>query len=234
MANIRKTVLFPVPTEWLGQEQDPEEAGMVVYNGPRYLTTRWRTDLGFPECEVVMGPDDSALQTPTPVNCVDIVLDAEEYPLHAAALWGWEDVAEQYEVECGPADEPNPTICDPYHFSEAFNLRSFYYDVETETWSQPEFSSDDPHSDDHCSECGDTVCFGWHWVRKTRDAMLAASDSRIAPDMSDAAKQPWLDYRQKLRDLPDAWAGVGTATHLIVWPLDPDQIAAGLQVGERP
>ena len=36
-------------------------------------------------------------------------------------------------------------------------------------------------------------------------------------------KDKWKSYRQKLRDIPTDWAGIGTATYLIVWPCDPDE-----------
>ena len=52
--------------------------------------------------------------------------------------------------------------------------------------------------------------------------MLIGSDGRIPEDAPESMKTRWKEYRQKLRDLPTAWAGVGTATHLIVWPRDPD------------
>ena len=34
MANITKTFLFPVPTEWMGQDQDDDNVGIATYNGP--------------------------------------------------------------------------------------------------------------------------------------------------------------------------------------------------------
>ena len=32
--NITKTFLFPVPTEWMGQDQDDDNVGIATYNGP--------------------------------------------------------------------------------------------------------------------------------------------------------------------------------------------------------
>ena len=54
--------------------------------------------------------------------------------------------------------------------------------------------------------------------------MLDACDGRVAAtDTPSALKKPWEIYRQRLRDLPNDWAGIGTATHLIAWPKDPDE-----------
>tara|TARA_B100001113_G_C20754172_1_gene467948 strand:- start:356 stop:592 length:237 start_codon:yes stop_codon:yes gene_type:complete len=51
------------------------------------------------------------------------------------------------------------------------------------------------------------------------------SDSRIPEDAPESFKTAWKDYRTKLRNIPADWAGIGTATHLIVWPRDPDIVA---------
>ena len=38
MANITKTVLFPVPTVWMGQAQDTTRTGICTYVGPQNIT----------------------------------------------------------------------------------------------------------------------------------------------------------------------------------------------------
>ena len=61
--------------------------------------------------------------------------------------------------------------------------------------------------------------------------MLTACDNRVPADASNTAfAQTWKDYRQKLRDLPADWVGVGTATHLIVWPRDPDMVVKDAEI----
>lgn len=61
----------------------------------------------------------------------------------------------------------------------------------------------------------------WDEVRTLRNNMLTGSDGRVADDMPDSVKQPWIDYRAKLRDLPTNWAGVDP--HKIIWPVGPDE-----------
>ena len=57
-----------------------------------------------------------------------------------------------------------------------------------------------------------------------RNNKLKQSDNRIAVDLPDGPyKTAWKNYRQKLRDLPLDWAGVGTATHLVAFPMDPEE-----------
>ena len=62
----------------------------------------------------------------------------------------------------------------------------------------------------------------WASVRLRRDMLLAESDIAIPPDDAPAAlRAEWVAYRQKLRDMPADWAGVGTSTYLVVYPFDP-------------
>lgn len=55
-----------------------------------------------------------------------------------------------------------------------------------------------------------TAQVSWTEILEARNAMLESSDYRIADDMPDSIKQPWIDYRQALRDLPTQWQGVDT------------------------
>ena len=59
-------------------------------------------------------------------------------------------------------------------------------------------------------------------MRETRNNLLTQSDDKIPADAPSTFSSPWKDYRQKLRDLPTTWAGVGTETYKIVWPHEPD------------
>ena len=36
-AQVNKTFIFPVPTDWLGQEQDDANVGVATYIGPKNL-----------------------------------------------------------------------------------------------------------------------------------------------------------------------------------------------------
>ena len=41
-------------------------------------------------------------------------------------------------------------------------------------------------------------------MREKRNKLLAETDFRVLPDY-DTDKDLWIDYRQKLRDLPSIW-----------------------------
>ena len=112
---------------------------------------------------------------------------------------------------------------------EVYDMRSFYWDPALNSnaggWSTPKFSTAAPSPEED-----DDNSFGWDNVREVRNRMLSSSDSRIAEDAPDSFKQAWKDYRTKLRNLPQDWVGVGSATHLIVWPMDPEETANPLHV----
>ena len=232
-SKIKKTVIHPCPTVWMGQEQSDTKAGIATYHGPTKLLTWWYKDQAAQGKFLVdvMPTDSKEAECPTQADCVAVELDPEKYPLHALCFWGCKYAPQHIEVVCGPSSDPNPTIADPNHFTEVFDLHSFYYDTSTNQWSTPAFSFDEVQDDGS----GEGANFGWNSIRTTRNNKLSSSDQKVsASDVPDSVKQPWLDYRKKLRDLPADWAGVGTATHLIVWPMEPDLVAAGCTiVGDR-
>lgn len=62
----------------------------------------------------------------------------------------------------------------------------------------------------------------WAKIRRDRDLKLTMSDWSQMPDspLSSESKEAWRVYRQALRDLPAANAGV-TVRDLIIWPEEP-------------
>lgn len=209
---ITRTVLFPVPTEYQGDEQDDFEVGIATYVGPRYLRTRWMINDPDPQpwAHGIWDSEDPSGLMPCPIDCVEVILDAEEYPLHALMLYGAEYAGEIITVSVGPETDPDAEIMDPLSLTEAIEPRSCGYDVNTHTWKEPQFKQYCPAQ------------YDWDLVRETRNKMLEASDAALgAPDLPDSIVQPWVAYRQKLRDMPADWAGVGTSTYLIQWPFDP-------------
>jgi hypothetical protein len=51
-----------------------------------------------------------------------------------------------------------------------------------------------------------TTPITWDDIKTARNKMLTASDARVKFDIPDAIKQPWIEYRQLLRDMPTVWA----------------------------
>tara|TARA_E500000331_G_scaffold259044_1_gene249907 strand:- start:3969 stop:4718 length:750 start_codon:yes stop_codon:yes gene_type:complete len=226
MANITKTFLYPVPTVWMGQDQDDLQVGVATYNGPKDLKVFMELDDNGDKTDIIhdtMDPNGQDYPPVVPANMYIVDLDASKYPNVAAAMFGGISGPNWIEVAVGPSSDPNPLIQDPSHFHEVYDLTSFGWDPALNSgaggWRTPKFSYVNTEEADKGSY---DYSFGWDWVRYNRNRMLIGSDGRIPEDAPESMKTRWKEYRQKLRDLPTAWAGVGTATHLIVWPRDPD------------
>lgn len=231
MSHISKTILYPIPTEWRGDDQDDDAVGIITYRGPAKLLVWFRLDENGVRtneiCDIHDADDPCLVGRPRPLDIVEVELDAEQYPLNAAGLKNdCIDPSRCIPVEVGPEDRFEPaTLRDPCHLTEAYDMGSFgTYDDETGTWVKPRFKPYDPED----------RSFGWDWVRAERDHLLKSSDSKIAPDAPESVTAPWKKYRQELRDLPAAWAGVGTETRLIMWPLDPDERQHALEEPDNP
>lgn len=242
MAQITKTIIFPVPTVWMGQDQDDTNVGIETYTGPDKIFIDY-----YKEAAGVGGTFDQASNASrnifqtwdadqpdypshfVPQDCVRVELDATKFPLHAAAIWGGIAPPNVIEIQAGPAADDNPFIMDPHSMCETYDMRSFYWDKTQNSgaggWSTPKFSHVlNDGSDPYDTESDDGSFMSWECIRDERNRLLQACDNRIAADLPDGAyKTAWKNYRQKLRDLPNDWAGIGTATHLIAWPKDPDE-----------
>ena len=86
------------------------------------------------------------------------------------------------------------------------------YDVDKEEWKTPEYH---------------TAPTDWDSLIDIRNNMLVASDSKIAPDMPDAVKAPWIAYRTALRDIPATYKkgeSDEVAPWKVTWPLAPDTV----------
>lgn len=234
---IDKTVLYPVPETYLGTVQDEFDVGIATYHGPRYLRTRWQLpdENGVIHTQGSHGVwdwEDPSGFFPCPVDCVEVKLDAEQHPIHAIMLWGQAYPGEICHIECGTTDTPPTQMMDPLTITEALDPSSCKYDPTTAQWVGPEFRRDafDPRDPD-----AEGARFSWKIVRDTRNYLLAQSDHRVSMvDIPDSVKQPWIEYRQKLRDLPEDWVDVGNATYLIQWPMEPDVASRGVIYGARP
>lgn len=59
----------------------------------------------------------------------------------------------------------------------------------------------------------------WDNIIDARNGALTATDGKISPDQPDPIKQPWITYRQALRDLP-ATFGYGTDNEIEAWKVN--------------
>ena len=227
MAQITKTIVFPVPTEYYGDTQDTNRSGICTYTGPDRITF-WYTNVGTEESpdwvQEHCFPTDTPEDRDPPADSRVVELNADTHPLNAVALWGGIAGPDLIETPAGPVSEPNPILPDYLHFHEVYDMESFDYDFATSLWKTGRFSGEHTET---TSTHGDGVqrTHGWDWVRTQRNQLLTASDSMVPADAPEAYASEWRTYRQKLRDLPSTWSGVGNNTYLIVWPREPGDVA---------
>ena len=83
-------------------------------------------------------------------------------------------------------------------------MDNLVYDNATSTWDKG--AMDSPH-------------VVWEDIINARNGALTATDGKISPDMPTAIKQPWIDYRAALRNLP-ATFGYGTDNETEAWKVN--------------
>ena len=216
---ITKEVTYAIPDKWQTTETTLGKTSTQTYTGPASVTALYNTS----EERVVYAFDSTKNDSrPTPLDIVHVEIDctaSDENCIRCGLIWGGFEAPDHFEVEVGPAERMNPTVSDPTHPSEVFDLRSVTeYDPDAGNWGELRFAV--PEDDDPTME----------EIRAARNAMLSNCDSKISEDMPDAIKQEWLDYRQALRDIPTDFDGV--PIHLIVFPKAPDEDNTNSEIGD--
>ncbi len=67
---------------------------------------------------------------------------------------------------------------------------------------------------DAAQESADALSNSWASIRTKRNSLISATDWRVLPDQT--VSQPWMDYRQALRDVTN----VATPED-VIWPTEP-------------
>jgi len=63
----------------------------------------------------------------------------------------------------------------------------------------------------------------WDYIRRKRAMELKNSDMNVGGDIPMSVQQPWLEYRQLLRDLPEKLKDIPPAIVLRMFPPHPDE-----------
>ena len=203
MANITKTLTYSIPDEMFSTETTLGKTSTQVYDGPDHIIMWVNKDTGY--LEETHGPDEEP-DSPLPLHLRREILraDTTENTIKIGLLWGGLETPKVYEVAVGPEDQPNAITPDPSHIAEVYDQIALYpdYKAPLQFLTQKRDRS-------------------WEFFRQERDHRLYMSDSKLAEDMPEGLKQQWREYRQKLRNLPEDWAGVPGI--FIRFPLAPDE-----------
>jgi hypothetical protein len=203
MANIKKTITYSIPDELYSTETKLGKKATMVFDGPSEIIMWVVKETG--SLEQTHSPEEEP-DSPLALHLRREVLraDSDENIIKIALLWGGIEAPKVYEVNVGPADQPNAILPDPTHLAEVYDEYSLYDDYK-KPLKFIEFDRDR----------------SWDFLRTERDHRLYMSDGKIAEDMPDSLKQKWKDYRSKLRSMPEDWAGIHG--NLVRFPLAPDE-----------
>ena len=204
---VDHVITYPIPDKLFTTDTSLGKTSTQRYQGPDTLILYIDTNTG--EVFESWWPDEEPYERPRAPEIERVVFKAEtdtDYVKFCMLKAGPDELGEVkiYEVQVGPNDQANTTLADPT------DIRIVYQERECEmNWeADPVFKVYDRNRDDD-------------WLRDMRNAMLEASDVKVAPDMPDEIRNKWLTYRQQLRDLPVDWADC--PNWLIKFPVAPDE-----------
>ena len=208
---IEKSFTYKIPDEWRGTTFDQGKTGTFTYKGPRFLTLEISLETGREtgwclwedrDLERPCGLDKTRITVDCSLNDENALLceiandcgDPEQVKFRTERSWSI-----QWEAPEGYTHLWQPDEVEPRDIYDEFNI---VYDFETGKFTLPlkTFAAE-----------GMTTDLSWDDVRMVRNKMLAGADGKISEDMPQHMKDAWMEYRQKLRDLPTVLA------HLPPW-----------------
>jgi len=199
-----KILTYPIPDTLYGTSSELNKTSTQEYIGPEKLILYLDDETG--RIMETWAPEDEPPIEALAVNLerVEFIPETDEDYIKIMILHShW--VPKEYEVAIGPEEDPNTIVSDPTDIIMVFDEISIVEDY-TAPLKFLEYVKE--QSDD--------------FIRERRNELLSESDGKISEDMPAELKQKWLDYRQKLRDIPVNYAIV--PNHLIRFPHPPDQV----------
>lgn len=177
------------------------------YTGPDRVWVFVDEETGkFSRISPILTSKEDGADVPTPPGHVKVELVAEDNPAIIASFF--EELVTYSDTSETTEDLPDPYSSVTFNtfqtLSQTHDIDNFSYNTATSTW-----------------DMGPLVPspVTWDDVLNHRNGALTGSDGRISPDMPSTVKQPWIDFRQALRDLPAVY-GYGTADEVEAWKVE--------------
>ena len=168
---------------------------------------------------------------PVPDDCRYVEIDATDYP-ELCQLRG-PVIDEMEEDHTGEATPTGSTKITGY---QGFTYQTPVLPYQFNDVEKVVFASDDSYTIG-IKEPRDTVMgldierdVTWSDVRAKRDMLLKNSDSELVDDMPADLKNQWKDYRQRLRDWPNAMQSANIPP-LFAYYMQPIQVGADPETG---
>lgn len=195
MENFRKTFTYNTPAHLWGTELDETKTAEFEYVGPEKLWVFINEETNkFDGLPFLTARDNPLNNYPIPVGYYMVELDANEEPLICSLFVRNvpEETREETVEELPDGSQwKEPVTLYP---TEIFDLRNIEFDTQTGNWVEPfALLQNNTTMED---------------IRSIRDAMLNNADPYPSLGMPEALQEKWIDYKQKLRDLPEVWADV--------------------------
>jgi hypothetical protein len=214
MAEITKQFTYDIPDTYLAQTNTNGDTATATYTGPERLYVFVEADTGRNTLDQTP-PDENFIYNPTtdttPAGERLVELDCAGADTLMCAIYLPHTVTltQTNQVVALPEGYGNYEFPWPPYPDHAYEYNLCSHDAGTNewslTWKQPWQT--------------------WATLLQLRNDRLDSTDHRVAEDMPDAVKQPWIDFRQKLRDLPTTW-GYNTPSeypaHQVKFPEEPD------------
>lgn len=202
---VTKTLTYTCPDELYSLSVAAGNTGTVTYTGPDRMWVMVDNDTNKISLPAYTSMDDGDL-IPVPPGMTRIEVTADDQNgLIILSLIDRSRISEPdgyTETTETMPDGSEWIIGTPIHLTSVHSIFEITYDFDNNTWNMPLSTSP----------------VTWDDVLNARNGMLLASDGRIAPDMPDALKQQWIDFRQALRDLPTIF-GKGTDNEVAPWKI---------------
>ncbi len=193
---------YSIPDKLYSLENTLGKTSTQLYEGPDEIVMWLNKETGY--LMQAFAPEDEP-DRPLPLDMKREILraDSDINCCKIGLIYGGLETPKIYEVSVGPVDQPNATVIDPSDVRIVYSRDSVTadYTAPLKFFEHTRIPSDD-------------------FIRRRRNSLLAQSDGKISPDMPEALKQQWMDYRQKLRDLPVDWADV--PNYLVRFPRSPE------------
>ena len=223
---------YDMPDDYLAQTNTLGKKGVYTYTGPDTLYIFVDQVTGKWDRRAPLHDGHDGSEVPVPLHQTRVDIDCAKDPLLAVLVGGMpaEHIPKPGDQPVIQETLPDGSIYerqeqpDPHH---TYEINDMVYDPVAMEFTKP-YPWKQPH-------------MTWAGIRQWRNSLLYHSDHNIADDVPDAVKQPWVEYRQKLKDIPNVHGAVNFKTELDPAALAPinnqDQLViqvldvSGVQVG---
>lgn len=197
---------YNLPDDYLAQTNNLGKTAEWTYKGPDKLWIFIDKETKSPiDSQFFTVADDGDL-IPTPEDKIKVMIDCETNPLMCCLLEDDANVPDDFEQH---TEETIPG----YEYTRPLNPPPDHtYELTEIDWDEEagDFVTPYPWKKPHVT---------WDDIRHARNTHLYWADGRMTEDLPQNLKDALLEYKQKLRDIPDEWSGI--EPWKIKWPQAP-------------